>query len=105
MKNYQYIPCTSHIQKESECKHVFLILSGYQNNSSSVALLCPKVRAPKYGSVDVKRYDHSYRAVFSCNYGYHLYGDEYITCDYGKWKGRIPICKREYKLWHARLIN
>ena len=60
------------------------------------AINCPKVGAPDYGSVNVKGYSHSSRAVYTCNHGYKLYGDEYITCDYGIWKGKIPICKREF---------
>lgn len=59
------------------------------------AINCPEVYAPEYGSVDVKGYSHSSRAEYSCNHGYYLYGDRYITCDYGIWKGKTPICKRK----------
>ena len=62
------------------------------------AIPCTKLAAPEYGTVNVKGYSHSSRAVYACNHGYKLYGDDYITCDYGIWKGKIPVCKREYEM-------
>ena len=52
--------------------------------------------APQYGSVDIKGYGHGSKALYSCNHGYKLNGGEYITCNYGVWKGRIPVCKRKF---------
>ena len=68
------------------------------------AINCPKVYAPEYGTVVVKGYSHSSRAEYSCNHGYHLYGDGYITCNYGIWKGKIPICKRKLVDWNGTTV-
>ena len=69
-----------------------------KKSNTHIAILCPKVAVPDYGSVDVKGYGHGSRAVYSCNHGYKQYGDGYITCDYGIWKGKIPLCKRKWRL-------
>ena len=60
------------------------------------AIQCKALMAPQYGRVDIKGYGHGSMALYACNHGYTLYGGEYITCNYGVWKGRIPVCKRKF---------
>lgn len=60
----------------------------------TIAIKCPHLEAPTYGKVVMKGNTHGYKAYYSCNHGYKLLGDAYITCDYGKWIGIIPTCKR-----------
>jgi hypothetical protein len=55
--------------------------------------LVPKLDDLDYGKIQVKGYSHNSRAIYSCNHGYQLYGNNYITCDYGVWKGKKPVCK------------
>jgi hypothetical protein len=43
----------------------------------------------------VKGYTPGSKAHYSCDYGYQLDGDEYNTCEYGKWVGKTPVCKRK----------
>lgn len=61
-----------------------------------VAIKCPDLYPPQYGEVVVKGYTHGSKAQYSCNKGYKLYGDDYNTCDYGRWIKSTPICKREF---------
>ena len=62
---------------------------------SVAAIPCPKVIAPEYGYVKVRGYGTGSKVVYYCQYGYKLYGDGHITCDYGLWKGTPPVCKRK----------
>ena len=84
-----------HIQYRTLYHKRKLTFDNYENDTIPTAIPCPKLTPPEYGSVDVKGHSHGSRAIYSCDHGYKLYGDSYITCDYGVWKGKIPICKRK----------
>ena len=42
--------------------------------------------------------DYSYNSSirFQCNLGYDLLGPVSLTCNKGKWKGGMPVCKSKY---------
>ena len=70
-----------------------------------VAIKCSDLAPPQYGKVVVRGYTHGSKAQYSCNKGYKLYGDDYNTCDYGRWIKRGPICKREFYFWFNIYIS
>lgn len=60
------------------------------------AIRCPRLYAPQYGSIDVNDTIHSSVAHYSCDHGYQLQGDIYVTCQYsGLWTNTPPKCIRK----------
>ncbi|KAK2168007.1 hypothetical protein LSH36_21g02014 [Paralvinella palmiformis] len=35
---------------------------------------------------------HGDKARYKCNTGYYLVGKEFVTCEYGEWRGQVPTC-------------
>lgn len=79
----------------SRCLTV-LTFTHLNNLCSYTGITCPKIDAPDYGTVKVSDSTYGSRAVYVCNRGYELYGENYRTCEYnGKWGGKAPVCKRK----------
>ncbi|KAK2168060.1 hypothetical protein LSH36_21g11019 [Paralvinella palmiformis] len=49
--------------------------------------------------------NHGDRAKYKCNTGYTLVGDEYVTCQYGKWQGPKPRCEPVYCPYPGTIEN
>ena len=59
--------------------------------------LCPYLDAPYAGSVKVSSYYPGGQAVYSCDDGYLLKGDQKRVClSSGRWEGSDPVCKRTW---------
>ncbi len=55
---------------------------------------CPRIYAPKYGSIKVAGYGPGSLAYYSCDYGYDIYGPSSRKCQHdGSWYGNIPVCR------------
>ena len=72
----------------------------------SLAIYCPRLTVPKYGSVNytISKYGSikGYYGLgsvskYSCKYGYKLVGISTRRCLIsGRWGGKTPICKRNF---------
>ena len=47
----------------------------------------------KNGIVRYHDFSHGSKAKCVCNTGYKLKGDSYVYCQYGQWKGPLPVCQ------------
>lgn len=83
-----YVLLCSNVMLNSRC--------GFRSHFTAVR--CPTLKAPQYGSIDVRGYIYNSMVEYYCDHGYKLYGDDSRTCLYtGQWSGSIPTCKRKYK--------
>ena len=61
-----------------------------------LAIYCPKLPNPSYGSVSVSGLRVGSKATYECNDGFVLVGLPVRKCLYtGQWSGEAPVCKRE----------
>ena len=59
-----------------------------------IAITCPKLSAPRYGSVQQTGNTYGARAVYQCNKGFQLDGNTDRNCLLsGQWSGSTPTCK------------
>ncbi len=65
-------------------------------NHLFIAVRCPKLSAPSYGSVTVSGLEVGSTATYECDDGFLLIGSSSRYCQqYGDWSGEAPICNRE----------
>ncbi|XP_011402452.1 PREDICTED: P-selectin-like isoform X1 [Amphimedon queenslandica] len=68
------------------------VWSGQQPKCKSI--FCPKLFAPRYGSVQQTGNTYGARAVYQCNDGFQLDGNTDRNCLLsGQWSGSTPTCK------------
>ncbi len=66
------------------------------STNSVLGILCPALKAIKFGKIRVSGRKPGDRADYSCNAGYDLMGVGWRKCqDSGKWTGEAPSCKGE----------
>jgi CUB/sushi domain-containing protein len=59
-----------------------------------IIILCPKLKDPRYGDVDVNGKKPGSVAKYSCKKGFKLVGVDWRKCQYnGYWTGEAPVCK------------
>ena len=62
----------------------------------SVAIVCPDLDPPKYGSVRITTNRVGGKADYKCDDGFILVGVQWRKCQAnGKWTGEAPTCKRK----------
>ncbi|XP_060573346.1 P-selectin-like [Ruditapes philippinarum] len=62
-------------------------------SSRATCLTCPDISNPSSGSVTLSTNGTLSQAEFSCSTGYHIAGDEIISCQTdGLWDGAEPLC-------------
>ena len=62
----------------------------------SAVVTCPKLSAPRYGSVRVSSNNVGGKADYSCNKGFVLVGSRWRRCQAnGWWSGKAPTCRRK----------
>ena len=66
------------------------------STNSVLGILCPALKAIKFGKIRVSGRKPGERADYSCNAGYDLMGVEWRKCqDNGQWTGEAPTCESE----------
>ena len=76
------------------------------NESLPLAIFCPDLDQPQYGSVRIIRKNIGGKAVYKCNYGYKLYGSTFRKCLHsGIWGGSQPTCKRRFPLCPYSIVG
>ena len=80
------------------CKRKPVFLKVFCSNESlPLAIYCPDLDQPQYGSVKIISKNIGGKAVYKCNYGYKLYGSSFRKCLYGGvWDDSQPTCKRRF---------
>ena len=74
-------------------------------NSLPLAIYCPDLEHPQYGSVKIIGKNVDGKAEYKCNNGYKLYGSSQRKCLYsGVWDGSLPTCKRKFPLLRSSAI-
>ncbi|XP_023932029.1 protein lev-9 [Lingula anatina] len=69
----------------------------YNGTVSYMPSCIPKNCSTRPGDIKngIVRYidmNHGSLARYSCNMGFRIVNDEFMTCLYGRWRGRIPYC-------------
>ena len=85
--------------KEPVCKrkHITRIASFILNISLFIAILCPPLDDPPYGSVKLTGRKPGSIARYECDKHLKLVGDATRKCLYnGYWSGKEPVCKSTY---------
>ena len=54
---------------------------------------CRRLYRPANGWIRGTDFRHGKRITFGCNGGYQIVGSSSVTCDDGRWRGDIPVCK------------
>ena len=66
-------------------------------NSLPIAIYCPDLEHPQYGSVKIIGKNVGGKAEYKCDNDYKLYGSSQRKCLYsGVWDGSVPTCKRMF---------
>ena len=78
------------------CRIIYCLLNA--------AITCPRLSAPKYGSVKVTGYFRPGSvAKYSCKPGFKLVGTSTRKClSNGYWSGKAPTCQRKNKLQNKK---
>ncbi|CAG0907249.1 unnamed protein product, partial [Darwinula stevensoni] len=73
-----------------------------KNGTWTIAPVCVPARCkappliPKNGFVISPKTDHGRKALYKCNDGFRLVGDNVTECLYGNWTGLSPICEEVF---------
>lgn len=78
------------------CISLYMSIYDYCLSFVDKRVLCPKLKAPANGAVNVSGLYPGQKAVYSCNDGFQLVGLSVRKCQRdGKWSQEAPICKRK----------
>ena len=58
---------------------------------------CQRFNRPANGWIRGTDFRHGRRVTFGCYGGYQMVGSSSVTCDDGRWRGAIPVCKGEIR--------
>ena len=69
----------------------------FKNDHNCIGIRCRNLKSPAYGNVKISGYYVYDYALYTCSYGYSLYGDKHRVCQQdGTWSGSEPKCNKKH---------
>ena len=61
---------------------------------------CGSLKRPDYGKLNIT----GYKANYTCDPGYEMFGEAIRMCIDGSWEGNVPICSRKCKFINVLVL-